>query len=134
MSNNLKLVQYFFNEIFENKIENPERLSNLVTCQFSYYLNLGERKNFQQFAARARFMNTVSDILYEKVTTEDDVFFITEFEVKLPKPNQHIKSVGFSQIEVSNGLIHQINIHYSKNDQELEEFQTFLGGGTTVFL
>lgn len=134
MSDNSKIVQFFLNEIFKKDNVDPENLSYLIAPQFSYYLNLGERKTYEQYAARVRMLNSTATVTVDKPTSDDDTHFHCNYEVILPAPKHEEKAFGFSQIVIRNGLIHQIEINYLNNQEEFEEFQKAMEKSTTVFL
>uniref|UniRef100_A0A2A4Z0P6 SnoaL-like domain-containing protein n=1 Tax=OCS116 cluster bacterium TaxID=2030921 RepID=A0A2A4Z0P6_9PROT len=137
MSDNSKIVDYFLKEIFHNEISegnDPDKVSYLISPEFSYYLNLGERQSFKEYAERVRMLNSSATVVVGKPSSDDDIHFHCDFEVKLPAPNQNTKILGFSQIVIRNGLIQQIEINYHKNQKEFDEFQKLMTDSSTVFL
>ena len=134
MSDNLKVVQYFAKEVFVNNAQDADRLSNLVSPQFSYCLNLGDPQNYSQFVKRMQSSSTASTVVLGEIASEDDMHLHCDFEVQLPEPNQHLKTHGFSQLIVRNGIIHQIDINYQNSVDEYNEFRDIIKNSATVLL
>lgn len=137
MSDNLKIVEYFVKEIFHNDVNDahdPDKVSYLIAPQFSYYLNVGDRQSYKEYAESVRKLKSSATVIVGKLSSGDDAHFHCDFEVKLPAPNQNVKMLGFSQIIVKNGLIHQIEINYYKNQREFEDFQKMMDDSSTAFL
>lgn len=134
MSSNLKLVKYFVQKVFTNNSHDADRLSNLVSPQFTYHLNLGFSRNYSQFVKKMQAFTAVSTVIFGKIATEDNIHFYGDFEVRLPEPNHNLKTYGFSQLVIRNGLIHQIDINYHADQDEYEEFRSLIKSSKTVLL
>ncbi|MGL1919888.1 MAG: hypothetical protein OCD03_02560 [Hyphomicrobiales bacterium] len=131
MSDNLKLIKYFLKEFRANSSHN---LSNVVSPSFSFFLNLGEKQDFDQFTARMQLITTASNAVISELTSEDDIHFYFDFEVTLAPPNDEVKSHGFTQLIVQNNLITQVSINYMSSEEEFEEFQKLIKDSSTVLL
>lgn len=131
MSDNSKLVNYFVKLYLEN---NSIKMAAFVSLDFSYYLNFGERKNFEQFIERMHLLTSATSLAVSEIVSGDDIHFNYDFEVILPAPNEGVKALGFAQFTVQKKLIHRIDINYQKNENEFEEFQGLIKNSSTVFL
>ncbi|MGL1921998.1 MAG: hypothetical protein OCD03_13320 [Hyphomicrobiales bacterium] len=131
MTDNSKLVNYFINEFLAN---NSHNLSNVVSPSFSFFLNLGDKQDFNQFATRMQLITTASNLVFTETTTEDDIHFCFDFEIILAPPNEEMKSQGFAQIIAQNNLITQVSINYMSSEEEFEEFQELIKNSPTVLL
>ena len=131
MSNNMKLVQYFVDGFLNN---NETELSNLVSPSFVYSLNHGDVIDFDKFIVRMRFLNSATKFINQEITSEDDAHFHFDFESILPAPNEGVKSDGFAQIMVQNGLIIRVDIHYKGSEEDFQKFQELMKNNTKVLL
>lgn len=134
MSNNSLLVQFFVKEVFRNDACDAEELSYLISPDFTYYLDVGFRMNYNQFIERIKFLFSSSTVQLGRMASDDDVHFYCDFEVEHPESNRGDQTYGLSQIVVRNGFIHQVTINYHKNETEFSEFKKFIKNHTSVFL
>lgn len=131
MTGNLKLVNYFITEFLA---DNSENLANVVSPSFSFYLNLRDKLDFNQFIAKMRQITTAANLNISEITTEDDIHFCFDFEITLAPPNQEFKSQGFAELLVQNNLIIQVLINYNSSEEEFEEFQRMIKNSSTALL
>lgn len=131
MSSNMNLVRYFVNGFLE---QSKTETANLAAPNFIYSLNHDEGIGYAKFKARMQYLNSTTDIVLQEISSEDDTHFHFDFVSTLPAPNKDVKSEGFAQIIVQNGLITRIDIHYKGSEEEFQKFQELMKTSPTVLL
>lgn len=132
MSHNSKTIDYFYTEFRANNIE---KIFNVISPAFAYYVNGGPRLSYDVLAERLKLANQGAKVIGGKMTAEDDTHFSAEFEVQVADDKGEIISAfGFVEAQVRNGLIENLNVHYHKSAMDIDEFRELIKNNAMTFV
>ena len=132
MSKNSKIVAYLDDSFRKNNID---KISYLFSPDFGFYVNGGEKQDFDEFASQMKQAYGQIKIIGDKMTSQDDIHFSTEFELPVETENNEvITEIGFVEVQVQNCIIKSFNLHYHTQEAEVEEFRQVMGSQSTAYL
>ena len=132
MSQNSKIIEYFYREFRANNIDN---IYSIISPNFAYYINGGAQQSYEQLAERMKLANQGATVIGKKMTSEDDVHYSAEFEVQVVDSHgKTISAFGFTEVQIYNGLITSLDVHYYESEVEIEEFRELIKNNATALV
>lgn len=128
----MRVVKFFINEFHKNNVSN---ISFIASPSFTFTVNGGGAKNFEQCAQRVEFLNERTHFQICPPETKDDERFYSECEIKLPnEQGEFEEAFGKAEFVVKNGLLYALNARYYKSKNEYEEFSKLLENSHISFV
>lgn len=132
MSDNSKTIAYLDDSFRKNNID---KISYLFSPNFAFYINGGERQGFEEFANLMKQVSGQIKINGNKMVSEDDIHFRTEFKLPMKTENDEmITQIGFVEVQVHNCIIKSFNLHFHTQESEVEEFHQVMGSSNIAYV
>ena len=129
MTNNSKTIAYLDACFRKGDIE---KISYLSAPDFAFYVNAGEKQGFEEFANLMKQAAGQIIIKGDKMVSQDDIHFSTEFE--LPTEVENVKRIGFVEVQVHNCIIKSFNLHFHTQEVEVEKFRQVMKNSNAAYI
>lgn len=123
MSQNLRLVEYFLSEFYKNR---TLELAHIVSPNFYYCVNGGEKEDFETYVQRMNLIFKNSDSFMTPPQTEDDQIFAVDYVISIETNGSIERLYGVAKYNIVNGLLENIHITHHNDQQEIDRLRNLM--------
>lgn len=117
---NLRLVKYFMNEFYANKIWN---LEHIASPTFVFDLNNGNPMDFAEYAASMKFTYSVATIDFGDLKALNDEIFVADWVMSLKTDRAEMENgTGLTEFTVERGLLKKVAVYFDVNEYVFQYF------------